>query len=69
MAKETSLVCDACGSRREVWSLHGVRSDHMNVDVDLCKKCWGTIMEGYGVTVSRRSTRRNFQVIDERDIE
>lgn len=60
--------CDSCGTRKDVTSMRGVRSDQMNVDVDLCRKCWSTLEADYGFEVTRRSTRKTFQVVDEKDI-
>lgn len=60
--------CDACGTRKDVTSMRGVRSDQMNVDVNLCRKCWTHLETNYGFEVTRRSTRKTFQVVDEKDI-
>lgn len=60
--------CDACGTRKDVTSMRGVRSDQMNVDVNLCRKCWTDLETNYGFEVTRRSTRKTFQVVDEKDI-
>lgn len=60
--------CDACGARKDVTSMRGVRSDQMNVDVNLCRKCWDGLEQDYGFTITRRSTRKTFQVVDEKDI-
>lgn len=48
--------------------MKGVRSDHMNVDVDLCRKCWTGLESSHGFQVTRRSTRKTFRVTDEDDI-
>lgn len=60
--------CNACGTRKDVTSMRGVRSDQMNIDVDLCRKCWTQLETNYGFEVTRRSTRKTFQVVDEKDI-
>lgn len=60
--------CDACGTRKDVTSMRGVRSDHMNIDVNLCRKCWTELETNYGFDITRRSTRKTFQVVDEKDI-
>lgn len=65
---EKQSACDGCGSRRNVTNMRGVRSDHMNVEVNLCPNCWTKVEEGYGFTVTRRSTRKLFRVVDEKDI-
>lgn len=64
----TVMRCDSCGSRRDVTSMRGVRSDHMNIDVDLCRTCWEKLEQKFGFTISRRSTRKTFRVVDEKDI-
>lgn len=64
----TVMRCEACGARKDVTSMRGVRSDQMNVDVDLCRKCWARLETEYGFEVTRRSTRKTFQVVDEKDI-
>jgi len=48
--------------------MRGARSDHMNVEADLCRKCWQTLEDDYGFRITRRSTRKTFQVVDEKDI-
>lgn len=63
-----SRRCDACGARKDVTSMKGVRSDQMNVAVGLCRKCWASLETDFGFEVTRRSTRKTFQVVDEKDI-
>lgn len=64
----TVMRCEACGSRKDVTSMRGARSDHMNVEAELCRKCWETLENDFGFRITRRSTRKTFQVIDEKDI-
>ena len=60
--------CDGCGSRKDITSMRGVRSDHMNIDVNLCRKCWSNLEANFGFEITRRSTRKTFRVVNEEDI-
>jgi len=62
------LRCDACGSKRDVKSISGSTSDRLNVEVEMCRKCWLQWIQDYGVRASVRSRRRSFRVVDEKDI-
>ena len=60
--------CDACSHRREVRILTGHTSDSLNIEVDLCRPCWLSLVNDYNVRVSARNKRNTFRVVDEKDI-
>ena len=68
MAKQMLLLCDRCGGKKNVLSGEGIRSDRVNLSVDLCESYWAKLVNEYGVTVNKRRDRRGFQVIPEADI-
>lgn len=68
MAKTMLLECDRCRGKKDVVSLEGVTSDRMNVEVDLCKKCFQAFVDEFGARIADRHVRRPFTVIDEADI-
>lgn len=68
MAKTMLLECDRCRGKKDVVSMEATTSDRMNVDVELCKKCFDSFVKEYGARVTDRQNRRPFTVIDEADI-
>lgn len=67
MAREYTLVCDACGkkqsARTQVLNGLGKREDGVKVEVDLCMSCWDKLVKEFNIQLVDKKSRREFEVI------
>lgn len=68
MVKQMLLVCDRCGSKKNVLSGEGNREDRLNMSVDLCESCWAKLIKEYNISTRVTKPRRTFNVISEKEI-
>ena len=65
MAQKVTLVCDACGKEKEVFSYEIKRLDSgQRFSGDLCAKCWATFTKTFGPEPVASGRRRKYEIID-----
>lgn len=72
MARQYTMVCDACGRKQTektpIISCVGKREDNVKYSVDLCPSCWKRLEDEFGVRQDETKPRREFEVVNFEDI-
>lgn len=73
MAVIQKRQCDAChrisNTKILVWAIRMTDDSNNRYGVDLCQRCFRELKDEYGVTALAVTPRRQFQVVNEEDIE
>jgi hypothetical protein len=68
LAKHTTLSCDKCGKAQAARvDIHEVQirlPDKSKFEVDLCGKCWGSMVKDYAIRETQSRKRNSFTVVD-----